>query len=275
MGVEHLKVYDNKMVDSPLFIPFIMAGDPSLEATIEIALALQDSGAAILELGIPYSDPLADGPVIQRSAVRALAGGMTLSKSLGLVKKMRERGLSIPVILFTYLNPVLQFGFRELTEQARQSGVNGLLVPDLPYEESAELKKHCSKNELHLISLVAPTTKHERLKEIVGEATGFLYCVSSLGVTGERNSFHQNLFDFLQQVKSLSTIPVAVGFGVSQREQFELLRQHADGIIIGSAIVKEVEKLAELFEREQKVAITEFKKAIGSLLPARVEQSNR
>ncbi|MCO7127027.1 tryptophan synthase subunit alpha [Sporolactobacillus shoreicorticis] len=220
-----------------LFIPFITAGDPDNESTIQIALMLQSVGANALELGIPYSDPLADGPVIQQASKRALSHGETLLDAMTLVKTMRRQGLKIPVIIFTYANVLLQFGVDVFFQQAKTVGVDGLLVPDLPYEESRLLADSCLKKDMSLISLVAPTTSKHRLSMICREAQGFIYCVSSLGVTGVRKKFHPDVFPFLRRVKKVCQIPIAVGFGISSFEQVEKLENNADGFIVGSAIV--------------------------------------
>ncbi|WP_281281395.1 tryptophan synthase subunit alpha [Pseudalkalibacillus caeni] len=223
-----------------LFIPFIMSGDPNEQATIELAVELQDRGANVIELGIPYSDPLADGPVIQEAASRSLKNNTTLESSIKSVKKMREKGLKIPVIIFTYYNLLLQLGEDYFFALARENEVDGILVPDLPYEEGEHLRALCEKEGLALISLVAPTTSEERLQQIAGNASGFLYCVSSLGVTGVRSEFHASVFAFLEKVKKYSSAPVAVGFGVSKAEQVEALKESCDGVIVGSALIKRV-----------------------------------
>lgn len=251
-----------------LYIPFIMAGDPNEELTIELALALQESGANILELGIPYSDPLADGPVIQKAAARALKQGMSLKKAMALVPKMRERGLEIPVVVFTYFNPVLQLGTESFFALARENDIDGLLIPDLPFEESEELRSRCIEEGIEFISLVAPTSL-DRIQKIASSAQGFLYCVSSLGVTGMRSSLSENIVPFLEKVKSNSTVPVAVGFGISTNEQVQMLRDNCDGIIVGSAIIKKIEDLKDQLisldpsTREQ--AIDNFKQSIQSI----------
>lgn len=229
--------------ERPLFIPFITAGDPSPAATIEIALLLQEVGANAIELGIPYSDPLADGPVIQRASKRGLEQGMSLKKAIELVSEMRKKGLEIPVVIFTYYNLLLQLGKDQFYALAAEHEVDGLLVPDLPYEESSELCEAGEKHKVPLISLVAPTTSESRLQKIASEAQGFLYCVSSLGVTGVRKGeFKPEVYSFLSNVSQYSRVPVAVGFGVSNAEQIENLGSYCDGVIVGSAIVGEIEK---------------------------------
>lgn len=263
--IKRFDEYVNKQ--KRLFIPFIMAGDPTSEATIEIALALQDAGASCLELGIPYTDPLADGPVIQSAAKRALSQKMTLARALQLVPIMRERGLKIPVIAFTYYNPLLQFGEEHFVEEALKNEVDGLLVPDLPYEESGYVADLCKKNGLKYISLVAPTSK-DRIQQIASNAQGFLYCVSSLGVTGTRDHFADNVYEFLNEVNRHSSVPVAVGFGISKREQVVALEDYCDGIIVGSAIIKVIEKLSESLQNEatKEEALNEIKKFVLSLI---------
>ncbi|TKD69840.1 tryptophan synthase subunit alpha [Pseudalkalibacillus hwajinpoensis] len=236
---------------SDLFIPFIVAGDPTEEATIKLALMLQEEGANAIELGIPYSDPLADGPVIQRASIRALEHGMSLEKAMNIVPKMRERGLEIPVIVFTYYNLLLQLGEERFFALVRENNIDGLLVPDLPFEESEEWRESCKMNDTALISLVAPTTSDKRLTAIAKEATGFLYCVSSLGVTGTRTDFHSSVFEFIDRVKSLSPIPVAVGFGVSAPEQVAKLKEYCDGVIVGSAIVRQIEAQVDGLTNEE------------------------
>ncbi|AKM19429.1 tryptophan synthase subunit alpha [Geobacillus stearothermophilus] len=246
-------------VNPPLFIPFIVAGDPSPEVTVDLALALEEAGADLLELGVPYSDPLADGPTIQRAAARALAGNMTLPKAIHLVAEMRKKGVTIPIILFTYYNPVLQLGEESFFALARENGANGVLIPDLPFEESGPLRELGERFGLPLISLVAPTSK-QRIERIASAAQGFLYCVSSLGVTGVRETLPESLGDFVSEVKRHSRVPVAVGFGISTPEQVAMLKEVCDGVVIGSALVQKVEQLAErlLAPEEKEAAIAEF-----------------
>ncbi|RYL94893.1 tryptophan synthase subunit alpha [Sporolactobacillus sp. THM7-4] len=247
--MSRMSAYVNKKQDM-MFIPFITAGDPCEEATVELACVLQSAGANALELGIPYSDPLADGPVIQKASKRALSHGMSLLQSLRLVKKIRLRGVKIPVIIFTYFNLLLQLGEENFFREAKENEIDGLLVPDLPYEESRELAASCSMHGISLISLVAPTTSEKRLRKIGADAQGFLYCVSSLGVTGVRRRFHPDVFPFLERVRRACDLPVAVGFGISSGAQVEELREHADGYIVGSAIVSEVGKRADRLKNE-------------------------
>ncbi|WP_134698978.1 tryptophan synthase subunit alpha [Ammoniphilus sp. YIM 78166] len=237
----------------PLFIPFITAGDPSPEATVAIALALEEAGADILELGVPYSDPLADGPTIQRASARALRHKVSIQDCLSMAQQMRQQGLSIPIILFTYFNPVLQYGFTRLFEQMKEVGANGILIPDLPVEESGEVRRVSQQFGLPLISLVAPTSQ-QRIQRIAEQAEGFVYCVSSLGVTGARSELAAGIDSFLQEVRKHANVPVAVGFGISRPEQMAQLAPHCDGLIVGSALVQVIEEAGELLLDEDKRA---------------------
>lgn len=249
------------------FIPFIVAGDPSEDVTIDLAVALEQMGATILELGVPYSDPLADGPIIQRAASRALKNGMTLTKALELIGRMRKKGVKIPIIVFTYYNPVLQLGEERFFTLARQNGASGVLIPDLPFEESEHMRTLGDTYQIPYISIVAPTS-HERIAMIASQAQSFLYCVSSLGVTGIRDSLPAELHEFLQQVKSYSRVPVVVGFGISTAEQVERLQHICDGIVIGSAIVRKIEQLQDelndVHAREH--ALIAFSQYVASLI---------
>ncbi|HET6872976.1 MAG TPA: tryptophan synthase subunit alpha [Sporolactobacillaceae bacterium] len=240
----------SKASEKPIFIPFITAGDPNEETTIDLALALQEVGAQVLELGIPYSDPLADGPVIQKASLRALEGDMTLKKAMALVPAMRDKGVKIPIICFTYYNLLLQLGEDQFIQEAVEKDLDGVLVPDLPFEESGSLREKCQKAGLSLISLVAPTTSEKRLQKIGEAADGFLYCVSSLGVTGVRQQFHNDVFHFLERVRNSTEAPIAVGFGISSREQVETFKDYCDGFIVGSAIVREVEARVDRLKKE-------------------------
>jgi tryptophan synthase alpha chain len=249
-----------------LFIPFIMAGYPDEETTIELAIALQDQGASVLELGVPYSDPLADGPVIQKAAGVALKNGMTIKKAINLIGEMRKKGVHIPIILFTYYNPVLQLGQESFFALAKQNEIDGLLIPDLPFEESTHIRQRCQEEGMSFISLVAPTSE-QRIEMIAKEASGFLYCVSSLGVTGVRNELHESIYPFLQLIKKHCNVPVAVGFGISQAEQVQLLKPHCDGIIIGSALLRKLDELEEsiLNPTTRQQSIEEFKSYVKAI----------
>ena len=234
------KFYELKNNKKLALMPFIMAGDPNIEITSEILLKLQENGADLIELGIPYSDPLADGPIIQLSASRALKSGTTPRKVLKLLESLKGK-LNIPVILFTYLNPLLCFGFEQFCEMASNAGVSGLIIPDLPLEEAYKFSKIVSKNSMDLILLVAPTTPFERMKKISKNTKGFTYLVSVTGVTGERNTMENRVENLIAKLKEITTNPIAVGFGISTPEHVNKVREWgADGVIIGSAFVKRI-----------------------------------
>ncbi|OAB44288.1 tryptophan synthase subunit alpha [Paenibacillus glacialis] len=226
-------------------IPFLTVGDPDIETTVEIIVQLEAAGADILELGVPYSDPLADGPVIQRASQRALKHGVTIRTCMETAVKARESGVQMPFILFTYFNPVLQMGLDLFFKEVQTHEISGLIIPDLPIEESGDIRRRAEEAGVSLIPLVAPTS-NERIEKIVSNASGFVYCVSSLGVTGERSTFHQGVEEFIQTVKKYTNIPVAVGFGISTHEQVTHFSQICDGVVVGSAIVREIESAIPL-----------------------------
>ncbi|MFM7086393.1 MAG: tryptophan synthase subunit alpha [Cyanobium sp.] len=219
-------------------MPFLMAGDPDLATTAETLLALQDSGADLIELGIPYSDPLADGPVIQAAAARALAAGTTPARVLELLGDLRGR-LQVPVVLFTYSNPLLNRGMEPFCAAAADAGAAGLVVPDLPLEEAEKLSGLAAAHGLDLVLLVAPTTPAERMARIHAASRGFTYLVSVTGVTGMRSTLEARVGPLVQQLRGQGGTPVAVGFGISAPEQARQVRDWgADGAIVGSALVK-------------------------------------
>jgi tryptophan synthase alpha chain len=219
-------------------MPFVMAGDPDLEATAATLLALQEAGADLIELGIPYSDPLADGPVIQAAASRALAAGTTPAAVLSLLESLRDR-LTIPVVLFTYSNPLLNRGMEAFCDAAAAAGAAGLVVPDLPLEEAEKLSTIAAQRGLDLVLLVAPTTPLERMARIHAASRGFTYLVSVTGVTGVRSALQERVGGLVRQLKDQGGTPVAVGFGISAPEQARQVRDWgADGAIVGSALVK-------------------------------------
>ena len=221
-------------------MPFLMAGDPTLEITYQILLELQEKGADFIELGIPYSDPLADGPIIQLSASRALQSGTSLGQVLDLLKKLKGK-LNTPVILFTYFNPLLSFGFKRFCEIASDVGAAGMIIPDLPLEETTQFSRIANDFNLDLILLIAPTTPLGRMKLISSKTKGFSYLVSVTGVTGERNKLENRVENLIGQLKEISSNPIAVGFGISSPEHIIKVRKWgADGVIIGSAFVKRI-----------------------------------
>lgn len=219
-------------------MPFLMAGDPDLEVTAEVLLSLQENGADMVELGIPYSDPLADGPVIQASAHRALAAGTTTDRVLDMLQSLRGQ-LTLPVILFTYSNPLLNRGAERFFADAAAAGASGLVIPDLPLEEAERLSPFAAQHQLDLVLLVAPTTPAERMRRIAEASRGFTYLVSVTGVTGERSNLEQRVASLVTSLRACCQIPVAVGFGISGPEQVRQVREWgADGAIVGSALVK-------------------------------------
>ena len=239
------KFYELKNNKKIALMPFIMAGDPNIEKTSEILLKLQENGADLIELGIPYSDPLADGPIIQLSASRALKSGTTPKKVIKLLDSLKGK-LNIPIILFTYLNPLLCFGFEHFCELASNAGVSGLIIPDLPLEEAYKFSQIVSNHSMDLVLLVAPTTPFERMKKISNHTKGFTYLVSVTGVTGERNKMESRVENLISKLKEINNNPIAVGFGISTPEHVNKVREWgADGVIIGSAFVKRISSSSE------------------------------
>jgi len=218
------------------FIPFITCGDPDLETTEKLVYAMEEAGADLIELGIPFSDPTAEGPVIQGANLRALTGGVTTDKIFDMVEKIRKN-TGIPLVFMTYANVVFSYGSERFIKRASELGVDGIILPDLPYEEKKEFDPLCEQYGMALISLIAPTSE-ERIAMIAGDAKGFIYCVSSLGVTGVRSGITTDVGAMVGKVKEVKDIPCAIGFGISTPEQARHMAQYADGVIVGSAIVK-------------------------------------
>jgi tryptophan synthase alpha chain len=223
------------------FIPFITAGDPDLATTEKLLITLAQSGATLIELGVPYSDPMADGPVIQRASERALKHNFGLEEILDLVARARKQ-IDTPIILFSYYNPLFQFGLKRLALAAQTAGVDGVLVTDLTPEESGEFESELRACELDMIFLVAPTSTDERLQLIAERASGFIYAVSRAGVTGTRETVSAEAEKLVQRVRKFSELPVAVGFGISNAEQVADVHRYADAVVVGSAIVAEMER---------------------------------
>ena len=219
------------------FIPYVTGGDPSLEATLEIILALERAGSDIVEFGVPFSDPVGDGVVIQEAAQRALEAGVTLPKIIDTVARIRKQS-EVPILLFSYFNPLLAHGIERFAADAAAAGVDGVLCVDLPPEEADEYKAALDRNGLCTVFLAAPTTPEARLELIAAQCTGFLYYISRLGVTGERAALSESLQQEVARVKSHSAKPVAVGFGISTPEQARKVAGMADGVVVGSAIVR-------------------------------------
>jgi tryptophan synthase alpha chain len=237
------------------FIPYICAGDPTLKRTVDLALALEKSGADLLELGLPFSDPLADGIVNQLAAQRALSAGTTVRGVFDCVREIRRQS-QIPIVLYSYLNPIFQFGGDKFHREAEDAGVDGLLILDLPPEEDggkAAAGGIATGNVLH-IRLVAPTTPVDRIKAITESAQGFLYYVSREGVTGARDSIARSLPEKVAELRKISDLPVAVGFGISNPEQAREVARHADAVVVGSAIVDLIAKHGDRPELIEKVS---------------------
>jgi tryptophan synthase alpha chain len=225
-------------------IPFITAGDPDLETTGKLLVELAHAGATLIELGVPFSDPMADGPVIQKASERALRRGFGLREVLDMVEQTRPLMRDVPVVLFSYFNPLLQYGLERLSGEAAQSGVDGVLVTDLVPEESGAFGTLLRTNDLDMIFLVAPTSTDARLKLVAERASGFIYAVSRAGVTGARLDMSRDAERLVERVRKVSELPVAVGFGISNAEQVAETWRYADAAVVGSALVAEIERLA-------------------------------
>ena len=223
-------------------MPYFTLGYPDTKTSVEIIQAIAQSGADLIELGVPFSDPLADGPTIQRSTQIALRQGMTLRRCLELTSELRDRGVSQPLLLMGYVNPILTYGIQRFVDDSLASGADGLIVPDLPPEEAGELEAACSAAGLALVYLLAPTSTEERIRLVVERSSGFVYLVSVNGVTGARSALPTDLAQFVYRVKKYTEKPLAVGFGISTAEQAGQVSRLVDGIIVGSALINEIEK---------------------------------
>lgn len=222
------------------FIAFLTCGDPSLEVTEKLLLALEQGGVDLIELGIPFSDPTAEGPVIQEANIRALSGGVTTDRIFDMVRRVRPK-LNVPLAFMTYANVVFSYGIDRFAKTCAEIGVNGIILPDVPFEEKHEFSDVFEQYGVDMISLIAPTSEG-RISEVAKEASGFVYCVSSLGVTGTRDSITTDIGAMVARVKAATDVPAAVGFGISKPEQAAEIAKKADGIIIGSAIVRLIGK---------------------------------
>lgn len=238
------------------FIPFLTCGDPDLETTEKLVYAMEEAGADLIELGIPFSDPTAEGPVIQEANVRALSGGVTTDRIFDMVLRIRRKS-DIPLVFMTYANVVFSYGTERFIARAAEIGMDGLILPDVPFEEKEEFDEVCRRYGLDLISLIAPTS-NDRILEIARNAEGFVYCVSSLGVTGVRSRITTDISSMVRLVKQAKDIPCAVGFGISTPEQAHEMAQKSDGAIVGSAIVR----LCAAYGRECVPYVKEYVKSM-------------
>lgn len=252
------KAFENKKA----FIPFVTCGDPDLEATGKIVRAAVENGADLIELGIPFSDPTAEGPVIQGANIRALSGGVTTDKIFNFVRELRK-DVKIPLVFMTYANVVFSYGAERFISTCAETGIDGIILPDLPFEEKGEFQPVCKKYGVDLISLIAPTSD-KRIAMIAKEAEGFLYIVSSLGVTGTRSEITTDLASIIKVVRENTDIPCAIGFGISTPEQAKKMAGLSDGAIVGSAIIKLIEKSGENAPKAVGEYVKEMKTAISS-----------
>ena len=247
------------------FIAFVTCGDPDLETTGAVVREMAKNGADLIELGIPFSDPTAEGPVIQGANLRALNGGVTTDQIFEFVKELR-RDVSVPMVFMTYANVVFSYGAERFISTCRKIGMDGLILPDLPYEEKEEFQPICRRFGLELISLIAPTSEN-RIAMIAGEAEGFVYLVSSLGVTGVRSEIKTDLTSIVEAIRRNTDIPCAIGFGISTPEQAARMAGLADGVIVGSAIVRLIEKYGRQAPEHVGRYVKEMKAAIMKAFP--------
>lgn len=244
-------------------IIYITAGDPDLETTEKLVYTIAEAGADVIELGIPFSDPLADGVTIQQASQRALEKNTNIPKILATVKKIRKK-ISIPLALMTYYNPVYCYGLERFTRDSQKAGVDGFIIPDLPLEESEELRNIINKSGLALISFLAPNSTLERIKVVAQKAQGFIYCVSVTGVTGARENFTPQILEMIEKIRLYTDIPLAIGFGISSPEQAQKIVKYADAIIVGSAIVK----LIESSQKDLTIMLSQVNNFVRSLKEA-------
>ena len=251
----------NAFQNGKAFIPFVTCGDPNLETTEQLIRAMEKSGADLIELGIPFSDPTAEGPVIQGANLRALSGGVTTDRIFEMVRRLR-RDIKIPLVFMTYANVVFSYGIERFAQKASEVGMDGVILPDVPFEEKEEFAPVFRKYGMDFISLIAPTSS-DRVTKIAAEAEGFVYCVSSLGVTGVRKDITTDIGAMVKLVREANPeIPCAIGFGISTPEQAKKMAQHADGVIVGSAIVRQIGELGEEAEKAVSGYVSEMKAAI-------------
>ena len=249
----------NAFENGKAFIGFLTAGDPTIEKTVEYILAMEEAGCDLIEIGIPFSDPMAEGVVIQDANVRALKHNTTTDDVFEIVKAVRAES-DVPLVFLTYINPVFFYGYEKFFKKCGELGVDGIISPDLPYEEKDEISEIARKNDVDVISLIAPTSK-ERIQKIAADATGFIYVVSSLGVTGMRSEIKTDLNSILEDIRDVTDLPLAVGFGINTPKQAHDIGKIADGVIVGSAIVKIIEEHGENAADALKDYVSSMKKA--------------
>jgi tryptophan synthase alpha chain len=243
----------------PSLIPFVTAGYPSLAMTERLLPALVDGGADVIEIGIPFSDPIADGETVQRTSQIALANGTTLADAIEIVRRVRANGLSTPIVFMGYFNPFLRYGLEGLASDMAGAGVDGLIIPDLPTEESEDVRTALRMHGRDLIFLVAPTSTEERIREVVKRASGFVYCVALTGVTGARTSLSDDLPAYIARIRAQTDLPLAVGFGISKPEHVQEVAKIADGVVIASALINHLDAVPEA---EQPTAATAYLRAM-------------
>ena len=249
----------NAFENGKAFIGFLTAGDPTVEKTVEYILAMEEAGCDLIEIGIPFSDPMAEGVVIQDANVRALKHNTTTDDVFDIVREKNKK-TDIPLVFLTYINPVFFYGYERFFKRCSELGVDGIISPDLPYEEKGEIAEIARKNDVDVISLIAPTSK-ERIQKIAADASGFIYIVSSLGVTGMRSEIKTDLNSIIGDIRDVCDLPLAVGFGINTPEQSRDIAKIADGVIVGSAIVKIIEEHGENAAEPLKEYVSSMKKA--------------
>lgn len=249
------------------FIPFIVAGDPDLHVTGQLVAELARNGASIIELGVPFSDPVADGVTIQAASERALRKPISVEAILNAVADVRRTGCTVPIILFSYFNPILQFGLENFVRKAVEAGIDGILVTDLVPEEAEEFRSVLAAKDLALIMLAAPTSSDERLQKICAKASGFVYAVSRAGVTGAQNSTSGDAENLVKRLRKFTDLPIAVGFGISNAEQVAETWKYADAAVVGSAIVAEIARLTPETGENSETLVNQIGAFAGNLLP--------
>ena len=249
-GIDRIKHAFTK--GRPAFMPYAVLGYPGRAASLEVVKTLSDAGADLLELGVPFSDPLADGPTIQAATQKSLENGTTVKDCLAMTRELRQQGVDTPALFMGYINPIMAYGLAQFVADAAAAGIDGLIVPDLPPEEADELEAACAEQGLALVYLLAPTSTAERIKLISERSQGFVYLVSLLGVTGARTELPPDLTDFVKRVRAQTDKPLAVGFGIGNGEQAQMVGQIADGVIVGSALVK---RAGESTDRVRELAL--------------------